>query len=127
VRLHYAAAFQLGSWTSSVDTLDASNLRRFFGTLTPMSRRDAYQDIGRKFQSMNATLDGTLRGVMGGRLVRTMLDVEEGAIYFERVDPRSYFMGVTLDQQQVHTARQSFNQLMLAVQAASPVTQLSPG
>ena len=76
----------------------------------------------RKFQSMNATLDGTLRGVMGSRLVRTMLDVEEGAIYFERADSRSYFMGVTLDQEQVHTARQSFNQLVLAVQATSRVT-----
>jgi hypothetical protein len=109
--LHFVARFEHGAWTSSADVLDDRSLDHFFQSINRRRRREGYQSIGRQFQGTSSTMDGALRGVAGGRMVNTVLDVEEGAVYFRRLRPDCYLMGVTLDQSQVEQAQLRFAEL----------------
>jgi hypothetical protein len=108
--LHYVARHEQDRCVSA-DVLAHASLDQFFRPISRDRRRAAYQDIGRNFQTLSSTLDNALRGVLRGRLVRTVLDVEEGAIYFRRTSPQEYVMGVTLDQPQVFAAQLRFDEL----------------
>jgi hypothetical protein len=109
--LHFVARFEHVAWTSSVDVLDDRSLDHFFQSITRRRRREGYQSIGRQFEGTSSTMDGALRGVAGRRMVNTILDVEEGAVYFRRLQPDCYLMGVTLDQSQVEQAQLRFAEL----------------
>jgi hypothetical protein len=108
--LHYVARHTRGRCVAA-DVLAHASLDQFFRPISRDRRRAAYQDIGRDFQALSSTLDNALRGVLQGRLERTVLDVEEGAIYFRRTGPQQYIMGVTLDQPQVFAAQLRFDKL----------------
>jgi hypothetical protein len=49
-------------------------------------------------------LDNRLADLHTGKLVRVVLDVEQGAIYFYNLGDIGFLVGVTLDQQQVDPA-----------------------
>jgi hypothetical protein len=106
--LHYLARFEDGHWMSAVDVLEDPSLDPFFQPITHGSRRDVYQNLGRGYDAIRATMDATLRRALGTRIVRTVLDVEEGALYFRPAGPNGHLMAVTLDQSQVLAADRRF-------------------
>jgi hypothetical protein len=102
--LHYLAAFGSDRVAWSVDILSHPHLSRFHTDLTVAARRQAYTDLGRQIETELADFARIARPVLGGPLLRLVLDVEQGAIYFYRTTPDTYLIGVTLDQHRVARA-----------------------
>jgi hypothetical protein len=104
--LHYVAIFAEGSWQFSVDVLEEERTIAF-GGLVADRRRELYQHVGERLQFVVSQLDRTLIPVTRhhpGKLVRTVLDVESGALYYHPLGPGRYAVGVTLFQKMVATA-----------------------
>ena len=103
--LHLVALFDEGTLVFSVDVFnDERILIDRPGTVTAAARRGRYQDKGLELPAYIRELARTARGVIGGPLQRAVLDVEQGAIYYRRLDNFRYVMGVTLFQDQVKQA-----------------------
>ncbi|WP_250289729.1 hypothetical protein [Frankia sp. CiP1_Cm_nod1] len=104
--LHYVAFFADGRWQFSVDVLDSERTKSF-GGLDAVDRRGLYQEFGERFQFITSQFDRMLTSISPsepGRLVRTVLDVEAGALYHHPVALGRYVVGVTLFQDQVAQA-----------------------
>ena len=110
--LHFAAHFDRSACTSSADTLDDERLRDFFTKITRRRRRAVYQELGGQFHALSASIDRALYGVVGQRTVRTVLDVEEGALYVQHRTRDEHILGVTLVQKWVRAASDHFDDLV---------------
>ena len=84
--------------------LDDADLRHFFHETSPEERRDGYLKIGRQLEWLGHRLGPQLRTMEGGTVIRTVVDVERGALYHYWVDRGRYLIGVTLDQRKVDIA-----------------------
>lgn len=102
--LHYVAYCRDNRVLFAADYFDHPALVRFFGQITPAARRSVYEERGRQAAQLFAQLGRSTYPVFGGDLVRLVLDVEFGAIYFYHVGPGEYAIGVTLDQDRVSQA-----------------------
>ncbi|MCO6003636.1 hypothetical protein NE236_01470 [Actinoallomurus purpureus] len=101
--LHYLA-YHHGAKEFAVDYFDHATTARFFGHITSQERRRFYLKWGRRFPQLAAELAQVMRTVAGGRLLRVVLDVEQGAIYYVRLSAGRHLIGVTLDQSKVVAA-----------------------
>jgi hypothetical protein len=98
---HYLAYYRDGACTVTVDLLEHDRLSRFFTQITVNARRDGYRDIGDDLVEQAAHLARVARPAIGGGLARIVLDVQQGAVYYYRVNRQAYVVGVTLDQDEV--------------------------
>lgn len=99
--LHYVAFYtSAGTCLFYVDLLDDAGLRQYDVRDTPRRRRD-YEAAGRHMRALANRLDRRLRSLDSGQLVRMVLDVEKGGLFFYSLRDDGYLVGVTLDQTEV--------------------------
>lgn len=102
--LHYLAYYVNRTCVFRMDLLDDPDLGRFHEIVNPDSRRASYDKHGKALDRMMAKLNTDFRELDSGVLIRLVLDVERGAIYYFLVHQESgrFLVGVTLDQDMVH-------------------------
>ncbi len=111
--LHFVAFFHEQHCTFHVDILDSVELDRFFSTNHDRDeRRGRYKHAGNRLEALVRSLNEYFRAIEGGELIRLVLDVEKGAIYYFWVDSRIYLVGVTLRQEMVDVADESLASLV---------------
>jgi hypothetical protein len=88
----------------SVDYFGHEQVGRFFTLITIDSRRKFYADLALGLPHMLGPFRRLARSTVGGQLLRVTLDVEQGAVYYYRLNSADYLVGVTLDQSQVNVA-----------------------
>lgn len=113
--LHYVARWAENEQVFSIDVFDDVKVGRFFSeAITPAQRRRFYADLCRRLPSLVKQLGRMCRQTLGGRTERLVLDVEMGAIYYYRMGPCDYLVGVTLDQSEVFRADEKIARLVAA-------------
>ncbi|HYN93858.1 MAG TPA: hypothetical protein VES42_08410 [Pilimelia sp.] len=102
--LHYVAYYVKKQPVFRVDVLHDPGLARFYGIAGAEDRRAAYERHGRTVDRMMAKLNAEFRSMDSGVLIRLVLDVERGALYYYLIHQESerFAVGVTLDQDRVH-------------------------
>jgi hypothetical protein len=110
--LHLAALMAPGD-ELVVDQLGHPHLSRFFGLIGVEARRKFYSEFARDLPRTAGHLGRLVRTSVGGSLLRLVLDVEQGAVYWYRLDAGRYLVGVTLDQEQVEAADDKMARLAL--------------
>lgn len=99
--LHVVAYCEDGVPVRMVDQLGHPWLADFFQGISVNRRRKFYLEFCRTLGRRLPKLNRLLTEVPGGPLVRFVLDVEQGAVYYRRLTARTYLFGVTIDQRQV--------------------------
>jgi hypothetical protein len=102
--LHVVAYCSQGELPVMVDHLDHPSLSPFFTQIAVETRRRFYHGFSRELGALAHRLNRTTSTAVGGVLVRLVLDVEMGSIYFYRLGPGDYLVGVTIDQNRVSDA-----------------------
>ncbi|WP_030923355.1 hypothetical protein [Streptosporangium amethystogenes] len=102
--LHFVAYFGDQRCCFYTDVLDDADLAHFFHDTEPEERRRIYLKAGNQLNWLTQRLNQQLRRLEGGVLIRTVLDVERGAMFFYWIDETRYLIGVTLDQREVDVA-----------------------
>jgi hypothetical protein len=104
--LQYLAYYVDRTCVMTLDLLDHPKLGRFHEVIEPWQRRDEYGRQGRALHDLLNRLNEEFRPLNTGDLIRLVLDVERGAIYYYVVttDTGRFVVGVTLDQHKVHVA-----------------------
>lgn len=109
--LHFVAYCRDRDVVFTADYLGDRSLARFFTQITVASRRKFYQEFSGELRSYATKLSRATSGVLGGLLLRCVLDVEQGAIYYYRIKPGDYLVGVTIDQSRVSGADDGMSRL----------------
>jgi hypothetical protein len=112
--LHYVAYHVDGLCQFSVDVLDHPDIpadEKVRGD----QRRAQYLRHGLKLDRLMDGLNQEFRSIDSGSLLRVVLDVERGALYYFWVDDARFLIGVTMDQSQVHKADAKMVQLVDAI------------
>ncbi|GAT65968.1 hypothetical protein PS9374_01612 [Planomonospora sphaerica] len=102
--LHFVAYYAGGRCCFYTDVLDDADLAHFFHDTAQEERRELYLKAGNQLNWLTGRLNNQFRRIEGGILIRTVLDVERGALYLYWVDEARYLVGVTLDQRKVDVA-----------------------
>ncbi|MBN1174029.1 MAG: hypothetical protein JXA67_17785 [Micromonosporaceae bacterium] len=102
--LHYCAFHQADGSRVSADILGDELLTQFFAVIRPAERRRFYQGFEPEFAAVVGELCRTVSPVIGPPLNRVVLDVEQGALYFNRLGHGTYLIGVTVNQWRVNQA-----------------------
>lgn len=114
--LHLVAYCVSGEVAYMADYLEHQSLGSFFTQITATARRQFYQEFSRELGELATTLGRTIRRVLGGLLVRMVLDVEQGAIYYYRLGTGTYLVGVTINQSRVSNADDQMSRLAFECQ-----------
>jgi hypothetical protein len=114
--VHYIAFFRDAECTFTADILRHEGLNPYFVGIGREERRSVYQRIGKLLYLVTGQLDHSLAQLLGGQLVRTVLDVEAGALYYMRISDREFLVGVTMDQSRVAVADRQLAELALTLQ-----------
>lgn len=99
--LHFVAYFADQKCRFYTDVLEDADLAHFFHETDQEERRKIYLRAGNQLNWLTQRLNQQLRRLEGGILIRTVLDVERGAMFFYWIDETRYLIGVTLDQRKV--------------------------
>lgn len=112
--LHYVAYYVDGNCVMTLDLLDHPDLARFHEVVEPYQRRDEYKRHGVTIEQVLRRLNEDLRPLNSGDLIRLVLDVERGAIYYHMVtaDSNRFLISVTLNQYKVHIADRKISHLV---------------
>jgi hypothetical protein len=102
--VHYLALCADGVTALSVDCLDHDDVSRFFTQIGVDERRTFLRSFTRSVPSIVERLTRITATVTGSQVLRLVLDIELGAIYYYRLSRDVFLIGVTLDQDQVGTA-----------------------
>jgi hypothetical protein len=113
--LHFVGYYVNGSCRFHLDALENQELNRFFRRLGRGQLRSKYELAGRQLEWIVSRLDVYLRRLDGGILIRTVLDVERGAICHYWIDEHVYLIGVTLDQAKVLVTDEKLRRLANAI------------
>jgi hypothetical protein len=102
--LHYVAYYVKKQPVFRLDVLNDPALARFHGLVGPEERRAGYEKHTRVIDRLMTKLNADFRTMDTGALVRLVLDVERGALYYLVVHSESdrFVVGVTLDQDMIH-------------------------
>ncbi|MGW3425108.1 hypothetical protein [Streptomyces phaeochromogenes] len=114
--LHYVAYVDPRVGLLSADVLELAGLAPYFRNITRPGRRERYQDIAGRLPFVVARMNHSLKAVLPGRLTRTVLDVDEGALYYVAVGNGPFLLGSTLYQDRVFHADLRMNVLANSVQ-----------
>ncbi|WP_433262773.1 hypothetical protein ACQPZF_30415 [Actinosynnema sp. CS-041913] len=118
--LHLVAHVAGGEVLAMVDHLADPSLGPFFKQVTVEARRRFYLGFVRELGGLATRLNRAVRPVVGGLLVRAVLDVEMGAVYYYRLGPGEYVVGVTIDQAQVGEADDRMSALATRLTPSGP-------
>ncbi|WP_125774034.1 hypothetical protein [Antribacter gilvus] len=101
--LHYLVYYARGKAVFRVDMLDDPSVSGMLGLTGAEGRRAAYERQGEDLRALVATMDADFDEIDSGRLMRVVLDVEKGALYYFVVHAESQraVVGVTLGQHAV--------------------------
>jgi hypothetical protein len=99
--VHAIAYCRAGEIVFMVDCFDNDALLPFFTQITADGRRKFYLAHAREIGALAVTFGRTVHTALGGPIVRMVLDVEQGAIYYYRLRVGDYLVGVTIDQTRV--------------------------
>jgi hypothetical protein len=127
--LHFVAFFDTQGCCFYTDVLDDADLRHFFHETTADERRDGYLKIGRQLDWLGHRLDSQLSTMESGSVIRTVVDLERGALYHYWVDRGRYLVGVTLDQRKVDIADDKMARLVDMIRShftLPPINQRLP-
>ncbi|MGS2643778.1 hypothetical protein [Streptosporangium sp. LJ11] len=102
--LHFVAYFADQRCCFYTDVLEDGDLAHFFHETDQEERRKIYLRAGNQLNWLTQRLNRQLRRLEGGVLIRTVLDVERGAMFFYWIDENRYLIGVTLDQRKVEAS-----------------------
>ncbi|KAB1940241.1 hypothetical protein F8271_16590 [Micromonospora sp. ALFpr18c] len=103
--LHYLSHHRMGDQAWAVDVLGHPDLDQFFNRgVTVADRRDRYQRLAGDLSLLALQVGRDLRRAVAGDVTRLVLDVEMGAVYYYRLSPDDYLVGVTLEQDSVAVA-----------------------
>ena len=100
--LHYLAYYVDGGCRFYLDVLDDPTVEERFGEVPADRRRDQYLRHGVRLDVLLKALNRDFKEIDSGILLRVVLDVERGALYYFYVDEKRFLIGVTLDQEMVH-------------------------
>jgi hypothetical protein len=109
--LHFVAYYVDGRCRFHLDVLDNKDLNRFFRRDNPAERRLIYERTGRQLWWTLSRLNTYLSRLGGGILIRTVLDVEEGGIFYYWIGKNVYLVGITLHQMRVLDVDEKLRQL----------------
>lgn len=133
--LHYVAYYAKGRCQMYIDILEHPDLGVYFEHGgSPADRRARYWDKARQLSDMVGKLDASMRDIESGVLIRLVLDVEKGAIYYNLIDNHrgysdaSYVFGVTLTQAVVDEADKKMAQLanqLRTMEGLPPINQIA--
>ncbi|MFI6908271.1 hypothetical protein ACIBKY_43910 [Nonomuraea sp. NPDC050394] len=127
--LHFVGYFLGEQCLFYTDVLEDADLAHFFHDTDPEQRRELYLQAGRQMLWLTARLDRQLSRIESGILIRTVLDVERGALYFHWVDAGLYLVGVTLDQRKVDVVDDKMARLVDIIRGhftLPPINQREP-
>ncbi len=93
-----------GEVVFTADCLDDRSLAPFFTQIAVGARRRFYQRLSEDLCALAARFSRATSTALGGLLLRMVLDVEQGAIYYYRLKAGDYLVGVTVDQSRVSAA-----------------------
>lgn len=112
--LHYVAYYANQQPVFRLDVLNDPALARFSGLVGAEERRTSYERHGRTIHRMMAKLNAEFRSLDSGTLIRLVLDVERGALYYYAVhsETERFLVGVTLDQDMVHVTDRKLQTLV---------------
>lgn len=74
--------------------------------------RAYYRGLAERFESQARQLGQVARQAVRGRLLRIVLDVEQGAVYYYRFKRNEYLVGVTMNQSRVSQADERLGDLV---------------
>jgi hypothetical protein len=109
--LHYVAYYVDGKCAFYLDVFDSHQLEAYFTEVTPDRRREEYLRLSVHLDGWLRDLNRSFEDIDSGVLIRLVLDVERGALYYYKVDGRRFLVGVTLDQSVVHKADSAMTKL----------------
>lgn len=93
--LHYLAHYSSGVFDFGIDALGDQPPPP--DGLPGGTRREELKRLGRHLTFQVATLDRTLQEVRTGRVIRTVVHTEEGALFCDSVVPTEHVVGLVLD------------------------------
>jgi hypothetical protein len=109
--LHFIAYYaNSGECLFYLDCLDEDAMARFDVRDTP-DRRRQYERHGRHVRHLATNLDRRFAGIDSGAMVRIVLDVKKGALYYYSLEHEGFLLGVTLDQRRVDDADSKLSEL----------------
>jgi hypothetical protein len=109
--LHFVAFYSHeGDCLFYLDCLDEDAMARYDVRETPERRRQ-YERHGRHIRYLSTKLDRRFAGIDSGVLVRVVLDVKKGALYYYNLEREGFLLGVTLDQRRVDHADRKLSAL----------------
>lgn len=109
--LAYVAHYGDDTGSFALDVFDHLTIARYFTHISPSARRIIYGEVGRQFKFLAGQLSQLVRPLFTGRLLRVVLDVEQGAVYYYRLRPGRYLVGLTLNQDRVSQGDRRMAQL----------------
>ncbi|MFH0177207.1 hypothetical protein [Streptomyces cacaoi] len=96
--LHYVAYYAAGVPTCTVDIFRHPALRTHFGAFTtPQQRRDKYSLLGQLLPGVTRRMNTSLHALLEGQIHQIVLNMEQGAVYFQHLQERNYLLGISLD------------------------------
>jgi len=118
--LHVVLYCVNGRLAVMVDQLQHPHLNRFFARSRVERLREFYRSYAPGLAVLVSDLNRII-GETGGLLMKLVLDVEHGAIYYRRLATGTYVVGVTIDQARVRDADQRLEALASEL-GAEPLT-----
>lgn len=116
--LVYVSRSRGGEVVEEVDILDhefVAEGRSDF--ISARAAREFYRRISGEFGTYARQLGLTAQQAVNGRMLRIVLDVEQGAIYYYRLGPGDYLVGVTINQKRVSEADDVLGRLAAGILA----------
>lgn len=98
----------------TADQLGHPAIAPYFHQISPAERREFYQELCPAMPAWIRKLGRMASTLVGARLERVVLDVEQGAVYYYRIRPGEYLIGVTVDQGRVAVTDSKMAALALA-------------
>lgn len=124
--LHYLAYYPTPSAPEVADIFEQPALRNFFRGPTFEDRRSRYRRLGALLPGVMRRMNESLGAVMRGELVRVVLDVEQGAVYFHALPESRCLIGVTLDQSKVALSDDRMTRVARELGSSDQVTDVAP-
>ncbi|MGW0862267.1 hypothetical protein [Streptomyces koelreuteriae] len=114
--LHYLAYYAAGVPTCTADIFRHRDLSAHFGTsTTPQQRRDKYSLLGHLLPGVTRRMDTSLHALLDGRIHQIVLNVEQGAVYFQHLKEGHYLVAVSLDHSRLAEADRHLERLAAAL------------
>nr|WSZ19346.1 hypothetical protein OH837_41545 [Streptomyces canus] len=127
--LHHVAEYRWGVFNYSVDILDRlpASAGSGFGGTEIESRRETFIRLGRQLHYILGRMDHVLRSVDSGRLIRSVLQFGDGAVFHYHFRADNYFAGVSLGADAVEAGDRAMADLVAALNDRIGVPRPNPG